>query len=75
MRHSMFSFMDGFNGYNQIKVHPYNAEKTAYRTLIRNFHYIVTLFGLNNAGAIYQRAVIAIYYHMLNDCLVFGFRT
>ena len=34
---SMFSFMDGYNGYNQIRMTVKDAEKTAFRTLIRNF--------------------------------------
>ena len=30
--HSYFSFMDGFSGYNQIKMHPDDMEKTAFIT-------------------------------------------
>ena len=29
---SMFSFMDGYSGYNQIRMAVKNAEKTAFRT-------------------------------------------
>ena len=50
---SMFSFMDGYNGYNQIRMTVKDAEKTAFRTLIRNFYYTVMPFGLKNAGATY----------------------
>ena len=35
---SMFSFMDGYNGYNQIKMAAEDAEKTAFRTPIGNFY-------------------------------------
>ena len=35
--HEMFFFMDGFNGYNQIRMSPKDAEKTAFRTPIGNF--------------------------------------
>ena len=45
---TMFSFIDRFNGYNQIKMVPRDAEKTAFRTLIGNFYYIVMPFGLKN---------------------------
>ena len=51
--HAMFSFMDGFSGYNQIFMSPKDAEKTAFRTPIGNFYYIVMPFKLKNAGATY----------------------
>ena len=42
---AMFSFMDGFSGYNQIKMAPKDAEKTAFRTPMGNFYYTVMPFG------------------------------
>jgi hypothetical protein len=36
--HAMFSFMDGFSGYNQIRMSTKDAEKTAFCTLIGNFY-------------------------------------
>ena len=48
---SIFSFMDGYSGYNQIHMAAKDAKKTAFRTPIRNFYYIVMPFGLKNAGA------------------------
>ena len=63
---SMFSFMDGFSGYNQIKIAPKDAEKTAFRTPMGNFYYIVMPFGLKNAGATYQRAMTAIFHDMMH---------
>ena len=50
---SMFSFMDGYNGYNQICIAAKDVEKTTLRTPIGNFYYIVMPFGLKNAGATY----------------------
>ena len=50
---SMFSFMDGYSGYNQIHMAAKDVEKTAFRTTIGNFYYTVMLFGLKNAGATY----------------------
>jgi len=50
---SMFSFMDGYSGYNQICMATRDAEKTAFRTLIGNFYYTVMPFGLKNVGATY----------------------
>ena len=62
----MFSFMDGFSGYNQIKMAPRDATKTAFRTPIRNFYYTVMPFCLKNAGAMYQRAMTAIFHDMMH---------
>ena len=64
--HEMFSFMDGFSGYNQIKMAPEDAEKTAFRTPLGNFYYTVMPFGLKNAGATYQRAMTAIFHDMIH---------
>lgn len=50
---TMFSFMDGFNGYNQIRMAPKDAKKTAFKTPIGNFSYTVMPSGLKNAGATY----------------------
>ena len=63
---SMFSFMDGYSGYNQICMAAKDAEKTAFRTLIGNFYYTVIPFGLKNAGATYQRTMIAIFHDMMH---------
>lgn len=48
---SMFSFMDGYRGYNQIRMVDKDAEKTVFRTLIGNFYYTMMPFGLKNVGA------------------------
>ena len=50
----MFSFMDGYSGYNQIHIAAKDVEKTAFRTPIGNFYYTVMPFGLKNAGLTYQ---------------------
>lgn len=53
---TMFCFMDGFNSYNQIKMHPHNTERTAFKTPVNNFHYTVKSLGLKNAGSIINKA-------------------
>ena len=50
---SMFSFMDGYSGYNQIRMAAKDTKKTTLRTPIGNFYYTMMLFGLKNAGATY----------------------
>uniref|UniRef100_A0A2N9FVD9 Integrase catalytic domain-containing protein n=1 Tax=Fagus sylvatica TaxID=28930 RepID=A0A2N9FVD9_FAGSY len=64
---TMFSFMDGFSGYNQIRMSPRDAEKTAFRTPIGNFYYTVMPFGLKNAGATYQRTMTAMFHDMIHQ--------
>ena len=62
----MFSFMDGFSGYNQIRMAPKDAEKTVFRTPVGNFYYTVMSFGLKNIGATYQRTMMAIFFDMMH---------
>ena len=64
---AMFSFMDGFSGYNQIRMAPKDVEKIAFKTPMGNFYYIVMPFGLKNAGATYQRAMTAIFHKMMHQ--------
>jgi len=65
-RNSMFSFMDGYNGYNQIRIASKDAEKTAFKTPIGNFYYTVMPFGLKNAGATYQQTITTIFHDMMH---------
>ena len=64
---AMFLFMDGFSGYNQIKMAPKDAEKTTFRTPMGNFYYTVMPFELKNAGATYQQAMTAIFHNMMHQ--------
>ena len=66
-RSAMFLFMDGFSGYNQIRMALKDAEKIAFRTSIGNFYYTVMPFGLKNAGATYQRAMTTIFHDMMHQ--------
>ena len=47
--------MDAFSGYNQIRMHEDDQEKTSFVTSQGLFCYSVMPFGLKNAGATYQR--------------------
>ena len=64
--HAMFSFMDGFNGYNHIRMSSKDAAKTAFRTSISNFYYTVMPFCLKNARATYQTAMTTIFHDMMH---------
>ena len=47
--------MDAFSGYNQIRMHENDQEKTSFVTSQGLFCYRVMPFGLKNAGVTYQR--------------------
>ena len=55
IRHQLLSFMDTFSGYNQIRKHEDDQEKTSFVTSQGLFCYRVMSFGLKNAGTTYQR--------------------
>src|SRR3954467_365250 len=63
---NVFSFMDGFSGYNQIKMAPEDMEKTSFITPWGTFCYKVMSFGLKNAGATYQRAMTTLFHDMMH---------
>jgi hypothetical protein len=53
----IFSFMDGFSGYNQINILPSDQHKTAFICPWGTFAYKKLPFGLKNVGATFQRAM------------------
>ncbi|WP_251906863.1 reverse transcriptase family protein, partial [Klebsiella pneumoniae] len=52
----LLSFMDGYSGYNQIRMAKEDVSKTAFITPWGTYGYRVMPFGLKNVGATYQRA-------------------
>ena len=63
-------FMDGFSGYNQIKMYHDDEKHTFFRTPLRVYCYTVMPLGLKNAGATYQRAMNTIFYEHIRECYV-----
>ena len=51
--HALLSFMDGFSGYNQIKMALEDMEKTSFITPWGTYCYKVMPFDLKNVGATY----------------------
>ena len=64
-----FSFLDGFSGYNQIQIAPEDQDKTTFTYPWGTFAYRVLPFGLCNAPATFQRAVIGIFSELVNDSM------
>ena len=64
------STMDGFSGYNQIKVLPEDQEKTSFTTPWGTIMYAKMPFGLMNAGATFQRAMESAFVEEKDDFMV-----
>ena len=62
----MLSFMDDFSGYNQICLAEEDQEKTSFTTPWRAYCYVVMPFGLKNARATYQRAMMVIFHDKMH---------
>jgi len=61
----LMSFLDAFQGYHQIPLHPKDQEKTTFITNKPTYCYTVMSFELKNAGATYQRLVKKLFqYHL-----------
>ena len=65
-KHSLFSFMDGFSGYNLIKMALEDMENTTFLTMWGTFCYKVMPFGLKNARATYQKAKVTLFHDMMH---------
>jgi hypothetical protein len=62
-----FSFLDGFNGYNQIQIAPEDQDKTTFMSPWGTFAYRVLPFGLCNTPATFQREILGIFSDLVND--------
>ncbi|KAH9325425.1 hypothetical protein KI387_005603, partial [Taxus chinensis] len=67
--YEMLSLMDGFSGYNQIKIAEEDQHKMTFMTPWGTFCYQVMSFGLKNAGATYQREMTVIFHDMIHDIM------
>jgi len=62
---ALLSFLDAYSGYNQIKMHSLDEDKTTFIGETSNYCYRVMPFGLKNVGATYQRLMDQILVSML----------
>lgn len=68
-RKKFFSFQDGFSSYNQIHVNPKDQHKTTFACPRGIFSYRVLPFGLCNAPATFQSAVLRIFIELVHDSI------
>jgi hypothetical protein len=59
--HEMYSFLDGFSGYNQIQMAEEDQEKTAFVTEWGVFVAVFMMFSLKTAPATFQRIIMEIF--------------
>ena len=64
-----FSFLDGFSGYNQIKIALEDQDKTTFTCPWGTYAYRVLPFGLCNAPATFQRAILDIFVDLIHECV------
>jgi len=64
----LFSFLDGFSGYNQIQINPKDQGKTTFTCPWGTFSYRVLPFGLCNAPAT-QREFLCIFVELVCDSI------
>ncbi|CAA0810399.1 Unknown protein, partial [Striga hermonthica] len=63
--HQLMSFLDAYSGYNQIPMHPDDAEHPSFYSARGLYCYVRMTFGLKNAGATYQRLVKKMFAHLI----------
>ncbi|GLJ30928.1 hypothetical protein SUGI_0616090 [Cryptomeria japonica] len=67
--YEMLSLMDGFSGYNQIRIAPEDQHKTAFTCAWGTYCWNVMPFSLKNAGATYQRAMTIIFHDFMHTLM------
>ncbi|KAM0989566.1 hypothetical protein ACFX2A_013621 [Malus domestica] len=79
--HSFYCILDGYSGYNQIVIAPYDQEKTTFTCPFGTFAYRRMPFGLRNAPSTFQRCMVSIFSNfvekiievLMDDFSAFGY--
>ena len=78
--HEMYSFLDCFNRYNQVRMHPDDHEKTTFARKWDVFVVVVMIFGLKTAPPTFERIISEVFGEyisafmqvFLDDFVVYG---
>ena len=65
----MYSFIDGFSGYHQIRITKEDRDKMTFVTEWGCFQYTVMPFGLKNAHVIFSQVVVAAFKYFIQNFL------
>lgn len=65
----ILSLMDGFLGYNKIKISPKEQQKKTFTYAWGTYYWNVMPFGLKNVGATYQREMMTVVHEMIHGIM------
>ena len=68
--YNLLSTLDLNSGYHQLRVHPADTQKTAFRTRYGLFEYSVMPFGLTGAPAAFMKLMQQLFHNLLDKFVV-----